>query len=141
MNIVNEKPPIWDECNKAFKLVHGTVFTYGNTLYNPDGIEIPQDLLVHEQKHAQQQQWNETVAKLWWLKYLEDPQFRLEQEVAAYAAQYRYICSVVSDRNARDKNLRILAGMLASPIYGNLIHQLMAANAIKVGRLTSKIVV
>lgn len=141
MNMLIEKPPIWDECNAKFKLVHGTVFTYGNTLYNPDGIEISKDLFIHEQKHAQQQAWNETVAKIWWARYLEDPQFRLEQEVAAYAAQYRYICSVVKDRNARDKNLRILAGMLASPIYGNMIHQVLAANAIKVGRLTSKNIV
>lgn len=136
MQVLIEKPPIYDECAKHFKLIKGVVFTYGNTLYNPDNVHIPDDLMIHEQVHARQQEWNDTVAKLWWIKYLEDPQFRLEQEVSAYAAQYRYICAHTKDRNKRDQYLRFMARMLASPLYGCPITEWAATEAIKVGRLT-----
>ncbi len=130
-----EKPPIWDQANEMVELVYGTVFTYGDCIYNPDAVEISQDLLVHEQCHMKQQMYNETIAKIWWDKWFHDVQFRIEQEVAAYAAQYRYICSVVKDKNARDKNLRILARMLSGPVYGNVISTIGAMEAIKAGRL------
>ncbi len=136
MEIRIEKPPVWEEANKAFKLQKGVVFTYGNIIYNPDNIEISGDLMVHERTHARQQEYNETVAKVWWDRYLIDPAFRLEQEVAAYAAQYRYICAIVKDRNTRDRNLRALATFLSSPLYGCDITVHRAMECIKVGRLT-----
>lgn len=135
MKIVYEKPPIWDEANKHFKLQKGVVFTYGDTIYNPDGAIITPDLLIHEQTHSKQQEYNNTVAHIWWLKFFEDPQFRLEQEVSAYAAQYRYICAKVKDPNARDRNLRELGRQLSGPIYGNIITHYAAMQAIKAGRL------
>lgn len=117
------KPPIWEEANKAFQLREGVVFTYGDTLYNPEAIQIPRDLMIHEETHAKQQEYNETVAKIWWMKYIEDPEFRLSQELEAYRAQYKYICSIIKDRNARDRNLRTIAKILASPMYGSIISE------------------
>lgn len=141
MKISNEKPPIWEECKKVFKLVKGTVFTYGDTIYNPDGVEISDDLLIHEKCHAKQQEYNNTVAHIWWINYLEDSQFRLEQEVAAYAAQYRFICAKYKDRNKRDQYLGFMARILSSPLYGCPITQYGARKAIEVGRLTTEKVV
>lgn len=124
MKISNEKPPIYDEANALFKLDElnmGTIFTYGDTLYNPSKILLTQDLIAHEEMHAHQHQHDETVAKLWWKRFIEDPQFRVDQEIEAYGAQYKFLCNSQRDRNKRAVILHRLAGMLASPMYGNII--------------------
>lgn len=138
MIILNEKPPIWEECNKLFTLKPGVVFTYGGTIYNPDNVSISADLMVHEQCHAKQQEYNNVVAHLWWMRYLEDPQFRLEQEVAAYASQYRYICAQVKDKNKRNGYLTFMARTLSGPLYKCDVSYFSAVQAIKVGRLDTK---
>lgn len=117
MKIIVQKPPIWEEANKAFKILPNTVFTYGETIYNPDNAHMPSDLLIHEETHSNQQEHNDTVAKLWWMKYLDDPVFRLSQEVEAYHNQYVYFCTIVTDRNKQYKKLWELATVLASPLY------------------------
>lgn len=120
MNLSNTKPPCYDEANAFFeleKLKLGTIFTYGDTLYNPDNLEIAQDLIVHESVHAEQQGHDDTVAKLWWQRYLADPDFRLDQEAEAYAAQYDYLCTLHKDKNARYRILLRLTKMLAGPMY------------------------
>lgn len=124
MKISFEKPPCYDEANKLFKLDElnlGTVFTYGDTLYNPSKVPIDRDLLVHEETHGHQHQHDATVAKLWWERYIKDPQFRLEQEAEAYGKQYAYLCTVIKDRNKRYRALRSLASALSGPMYGSIV--------------------
>lgn len=121
MKIINEKPPIWDNVCDAFgtNLVN-ILFTYGDSLYNPSGIDpIVDHLLVHEEIHAEQQGHNEKDAALWWGKFLRDPDFRLDQEARAYGAQYAFICKTVKDKNQRYKILWDLAGILSGPLYAN----------------------
>lgn len=123
MKIVNEKPPIYDQL-VAYGFGFdpgGTVFTYGDTLYNPAGIAIPDHLLVHEEVHAGQQGHSEKVAKDWWGRYVVDPYFRIDQESEAYAKQYAFICVKVKDRNQRHGVLWNLASMLGGPMYGLVI--------------------
>ncbi len=98
-------------------------------------IVITSNLLIHEQCHGKQQEYNDVVAKLWWIAFLEDPQFRLEQEVAAYAAEYRFICAKIKDRNQRNAHLGRMARLLSSPLYKCDITYFRAMTAIKVGRL------
>ena len=136
MKILNEKPPVWDAANQLFKLDElnlYTVFTYGDTLYNPSGIAIPADLMVHEQIHMRQQQGNETVAKLWWERYLTDPDWRIQQEIEAYHAQYQYLETTTKDRNKRASYLWRLAAMLAGQMYGRTISHREAMQRIKRG--------
>jgi hypothetical protein len=131
MIIKIEYPPNIVEIRKAFTLPKNVVFTYGEFTYNPDSVIISPDLAVHEETHVKQQQGNETVAKLWWQKYLSVPEFRLSQEVEAYRNQYQYICGKVKDRNARERNLTVLAGFLSSEMYGNLIGMIEAKAKIR----------
>jgi hypothetical protein len=121
MIIKNEKPPIWDNACAAFKInPANTLFTFGDTIYNPGGIDpIPAHLLVHEEVHAEQQGHNDEGAALWWGKFLRDHSFRLEQEARAYGAQYTFLCKTVKDRNQRYKILWDLAGILSGPLYAN----------------------
>ena len=83
MIIKNERPPAWiyDSCIKQFNPPRGTVYSFADTIFNPDGIDIPDHLIVHESVHGEQQKHDELVAKFWWERYLADPQFRVEQEI------------------------------------------------------------
>jgi hypothetical protein len=133
MKIVISKPPIYNECVKAFGIDKrkGVVFTFGDVLYNPDNVIIPDHLLVHESTHAEQQKHDETVAKLWWKRYIEDPQWRIGQEVEAYKNQYHFICERVKDKNARFRFLHMLCIDLASPMYGSSISYTYAMRRIR----------
>ncbi len=122
MKIRIEKPPIWDEAKKVFDFREDTtVFSYGNILYNPGNVRISDDLMVHEETHARQQGYSEAGAKEWWDKYLVDPKFLADQEIEAYAAQYKFICEKVKDRNNRARILSKMAYYLSGRMYGKPI--------------------
>lgn len=104
------------------------VFTYGNTIYNPGKGNIDKFLYYHEKVHFYQQGEN---PEEWWGRYLIDPQFRLNQELEAYRAQYKYYCEEVKDRNWRVKYLYGLAKNLCGSSYGNIITHSEAMRAIK----------
>lgn len=134
MKISLEKPPCYEEANKFFKLEElnlGTIFTYGDTLYNPNNVQLTQDLIVHEMVHAEQQAHSDTGGKLWWQMYLADPDFRLKQEAEAYSAQYKFICKNVKDRNARTRVLYQLARQLSGKMYGEIVSHSEAMRLIK----------
>lgn len=118
MKILVEKPPNYNNIGLAFPLHYGILFTYGDTLYNPDNVRISEDLIVHEETHARQQ----TEPDLWWGKYLRDPQFRVEQEVEAYANQYNFICRKVQNKQKRFEIVKRMAEILSSPMYGGCIN-------------------
>lgn len=98
---------------------HGVIFTYGDTLYNPDGWGIDEPLWTHEKTHSEQQL--QMGVDDWWEFYLIDPHFRIRQEVEAYRAQYAHYCLLVRDRNKRMAFLMKIASDLAGPTYGKAI--------------------
>jgi hypothetical protein len=127
-----EKPPIWDNVCIAFGIKPVNVyFTYGDTIYNPDKLEIPVEIIEHEKVHMEQQNHNDTDAAIWWGKYLRDPIFRIDQEARAYGQQYKTYCSVVSDKNQRARYLFIIARSLSGPLYQNSISHSEAINLIR----------
>lgn len=143
MQIKIEPPPFYDEIIKILKPGPTTVFTYADIIYNPANVPISDHLMEHEKTHSKQHQHNETIAKLWWERYLRDKEFRVEEEVEAYGAQYLYICqNVIKDRNQRFKVLNDLANMLSGPMYGNIIGTFEAIRKIRkasgVDKLSSK---
>jgi len=123
MKIKNSKPPIWDKANKVFKINPNTVlFAYGDTIYNPSGAHITDDLLIHEQVHAKQQKYNDKDAEIWWNKYLVDPEFRLSQEIEAYAEQYKFMCIKIQNKQQKFEILKRMAEILSGPLYGECIN-------------------
>ncbi|MEK7578202.1 MAG: hypothetical protein AAB456_00570 [Patescibacteria group bacterium] len=130
LEIKKEWPPNIEEIRKVLKLEETVVFTYGSVLYNPTGNEIAEHLLAHENVHAFQQKWNSDEAKIWWQRYLDDVEFRLEQELEAYVAQYVYIKNT---RNSKvsEEFLDIIAGELSSSLYGNIINYPRAKTLIR----------
>ena len=118
MKIVKEYPPNIDKIREKFKLHEGVIFTYGDTIYNPDGGFIDRALEIHEETHTKQQGNN---IEEWWDKYLTDDEFRLSQEVEAYRNKYKKMKSNIKDVNKLNFRLDLIAKDLASEMYGSIV--------------------
>lgn len=126
MKIVNEKPPIWASVRVLLDFDEKrTIFTYGDTIYNPAKVIVSPDLIVHEMVHEKQQaamnlfgRW--FGAARWWKIYLHDPEFRFRQELEAYRAQYHYMARQINDREKLSRYLVNMTRELMGPMYGNL---------------------
>lgn len=114
MKVVYLFPPNFREINAAFR-VRGKriLFAYGDKIYNPARVDIPPELIVHEGVHGRRQG---SDPDSWWRRYIENPEFRLNEEIVAHRAEYANLCA-----RGRDHELDRLAGRLASPLYGQMI--------------------
>jgi hypothetical protein len=145
MKIVNERPPIWSAaCDMIGATPRNVLFCWGDTIFNPDNISVPEYLVVHEEVHKWQQlallppqerldeqSAYDKAASLWWSRYIDDPWFRVQQEVEAYGTQYRFMCKRVKDRNARVRILMDIARSLSGPLYGRQVSHSKAMEMIK----------
>lgn len=130
MKIKNEYPPVYEKICKRFGIRPvNTFYTYGDTIYNPDNLLVPDYIVVHEEVHMRQQ--NFTDAESWWNRYLDDVDFRIDQEAKAYAMQYDFMCKVIKDREQRLKIRNDLGKIMSGPIYNNVISQSEATALIK----------
>lgn len=133
MIVKQERPPLYAEIDMKFHVAHrrGVLYTFGDAIYNPDGVDIPPALMEHEEVHSARQLAYPGIAGLscdaatrveaWWKRYLDDDAFRLAEELPAHRAEYQAICRDTRDRNQRDKWARVIAARLASSLYGNVI--------------------
>lgn len=129
MIIKYEKPPNYELISKSFDIPYEAVFTYGNVLYVPNGGEIDQALMKHEETHMSQQ---EKLGKdVWWNYYIKSRDFRLSQEVEAYQNQYAEKKKLTKDRNELNRYLNRLAMDLSSPMYGKIMTLTEARQAIR----------
>ncbi len=130
MKLSRELPPNYEEICKTLSPTSETVFTYGDTLHIPQNIDLNRledHLLVHEEVHSKQQ----IDPVEWWNKYLADPEFRLEQELQSYGAQYAFIKQKNILAKWKKGFLERIAADLASPMYGNLLSQPEAMSQIR----------
>lgn len=126
-----KKPPVWDSVCATFQINPiRAIFTYGDTIYNPNDVPLNRHLIEHERVHMKQQNYNDKDAALWWGQFLRDDGFRLTQEAQAYARQFLVICETVRDRNQQVKVMRQLSSILAGPLYGGKIDRMTAENMI-----------
>lgn len=115
VKIVKDFPPNIAKITRVFPRLPETVcFTYGDTIYFPNGETLSDDLVEHESVHIDQQK--ELGAERWWDKYLDDKEFRLAQEVEAYAKQYICVKKTRKEKIAK-RYLEMFAHHL-STIYG-----------------------
>lgn len=105
MTILQSYPPNYERIRSCLSVRRNCVFAYGNVLYNPSGLLIPSHLMVHEETHRDQQG---PGVEEWWERYLQDPAFRLQQEIEAYRAQYRFVLRT----EARPERRRLLAAFV-----------------------------
>ena len=118
MKISTEKPPNYDlilhhfpNCEKQ-----KAVFTYGDIIFNPFfNVLITPDLEKHEEVHSKQQGDNPLM---WWDRYFKDKEFRLREELLAYASQYRFVKDTLKNQNGLvNWLLEKLAEALSSELY------------------------
>ncbi len=129
MKIKHEYPPNIDKIYEVFPFVRGhrcVVFTYGDTLYNPNKGIIDEALMKHEETHTAQQGDNPDK---WWDRYFVDKEFRTDQELEAYRNQYKYAVDNYS-RNMRRSLLKQISKDLSSALYGSIITEEEAKVAI-----------
>ena len=134
MKVKKETPPNYIAIAKVFPNLElsTTLFCYGDTIYNPGGKDITPDLEIHEDTHRKQQG---LTPDLWWDKYLEDPQFRLSQEIEAYGAQYNFACKAIDEIRGTNRMkkwaLEGMAKALSNSMYGNIITMAEAESKIR----------
>jgi hypothetical protein len=127
MKVLKAYPPNIAQIQKVLNPPFATVFTYGDTIYNPNvDAELPPDLVAHERVHMFQQMKFLTPGE-WWDKYLKDENFRFNQEVEAYKAQWKIM------RHSRMANwlLHGIVTDLSGDMYGNLVSYTIARRLIK----------
>lgn len=117
--ILEEYPPHYKRYKEKFPDLEKSqpLFAWKNQIYNPFKAKITPDLIVHEKVHFKQQG---NYPEEWLDKYLEDPQFRLEQEVEAYSAQYKYCKELLPAKWSR-KFLEGFARSLSGTLYNNML--------------------
>lgn len=126
MSVVVAKPPLFDKINAKFNVDGKPVFfTFGDKIYNPMGANIPPAIMAHEKIHMLRQG---VTIESWWERYIDDDKFRLEEELPAHAAEYRWWLEAPEGKQAlkgfrslADYHLIHIAKRLSSPLYGNLI--------------------
>jgi hypothetical protein len=136
ISIVNDWPPNIRSIRAVLPVSERNIFAYGGIIYNPGGGGLSPELVAHEAVHFEQQRklnrwYRRNGAEVWWRRFLRDPEFRLEQELEAHRAEYREFCRLHSDRNERQRALRVIAGKLAKPMYGGIITVSEAIKAIQ----------
>lgn len=90
MQIIKKYPPNYESIKEAVNPPKDSFFPFGDKLYNPSGVEIPEDVMYHEQVH-QKQQSEFTNPSIWWENWLSNREFRLSQEVVAFAHQLAFV--------------------------------------------------
>jgi hypothetical protein len=122
VRVIRINPPMFRQINQKFD-VRGkpVLFCFGDTIYNPKGIKIPPQLMVHEGVHSGQQ-GNDPFE--WWKRYIADATFRLDQELPAHRAEWQFLRdgwrSSIPVVEAND-TLHLIAWRLSSPLYGSMI--------------------
>lgn len=114
-------PPIFPEIVAAFPGAagYGVLFAWGDTIYNPSGVRIPEELFAHEGVHAQRQNGD---PEKWWRRYMTDPAFRLAEEIPAHIEELRFAAMRPgSNRKYRKAYLDHVARRLSGPLYGKMI--------------------
>jgi hypothetical protein len=118
--------PYYENYKRKFPITDKTIFVFEDTIYT--NYEMSYDIYFHELKHLDRM--NKIGANKWIMAYLQNKDFRLEEELVAY----RYQLKKVREQNDREEYAHILiecANNLSSPLYGNLVSYSEAIGLLK----------
>lgn len=127
MKVVVAKPPIYDYLTGIFPIQgrKGIYFCWSDAIYNPDNVEIPPAIMVHEGVHSVRQG---SKPEDWWIRYCHDKEFRLAEELLAHRAEYQFYLKLNGInapmpgwRSKLDFHLTKVAQRLSSPLYGSMV--------------------
>lgn len=134
VEIVKGYPPLIDKIDAAFN-VRGkpVIFSWGDVIYAPHSDSVSKALQMHEAVHGERQKVfvdadGERGISAWWMRYIADPKFRLDEEIPAHRAEYRWHAAQPNANEARvgwrslaHFHLHHIGSRLSSPLYGSLI--------------------
>lgn len=130
MKIIKAFPPNYAAIAQRFpvKGKQGILYAWGNRIYNPSGIDVLPWILAHESVHGQRQCMIfdygveiDTAVKAWWKRYLAEPVFRLDEEIAAHRAEWTVYSANRSGKVERQWYLDMMVARLSGPLYDNMI--------------------
>lgn len=130
IKISTELPPVYPKLQAEFGvdfIKDRLIICYGDTLHS--NFEIPPEKYVHELVHAKRQ--DIMGIDNWWFEYLNNKEFRLNEELLAYREEYQFISRNISNREVVFSYLYDMAQALSSHVYGNLIEFYEAMRLIK----------
>lgn len=129
-------PPIIDKIDAVFhvKERRDIVFAWGDRIYAPCGQFVPFEIRAHEAVHGSRQLRHPESIEGWWMDYIQNPEFRMLEEIPAHYAEYSFMCAG-ANRLQRRKALSIVAKKLASPLYqfGGLMTYELAKSLLSIG--------
>jgi hypothetical protein len=109
------QPPMLEEITKVFpNRPAGVIYAFGDTIYNPGNLPLARPLIAHESVHGKRQM-DSGGPDLWWRRYLDDKQFRFDEELRAHVAEA--LTQMPKDRNHRAMLMLMTARRLAAPFY------------------------
>lgn len=90
IKIVKGYPQNYQSIKQKLNPPEDALFPFGDTVYNPSGLDIALDIQEHERVHIKQQaKW--ISPEFWWTKYMLVKGFRQEQELEAFSAQCLWV--------------------------------------------------
>src|SRR5216684_1545019 len=119
VSIVRAYPPNYAGITRRFPSVRGrqgVLYAWGDRIYNPSGGMVPPWLVVHELTHLRQQT-DYDQPSIWWGLYMDDAQFRFEQELEAHKQELVAYATQEPNLWRREQYLDRVAARLASPLY------------------------
>lgn len=121
VEIIKDYPPNYSEIVQAFPQVlkQRVIFAYAPYIYAPHSTEIAPELIAHEKVHIARQM--DGGVQEWWYLYIEDPEFRYEEELLAHVEEYKTVLASTQNRNIRRSALKIIAKKLSAPLYGRMM--------------------
>lgn len=128
MRVIVGYPPNFREIVAKFPAArgHGTLFAFGNAIYNPSNIELTPADIAHEREHCYRQLNYFGTKPLprpvaaWWEKYLADPKFRFDEEVIAHRAEWAKAKECLKGNRLQDY-LSMMANRLSGLLYGRMV--------------------
>ena len=117
--ISKEIPPIYQQLHDKFgvKWDDGIIIAYDGKIHC--SMEVTPQKIIHEMKHLERQQ--EMGNEAWWNLYLENDQFRKDEEARAYLAETNFIKKNINNREIRFFAITDIAKSFASDVYGEII--------------------
>lgn len=121
MLIEKSYPPNIDAIDKKFHVKNkpNILYTFGPIIYNPSDVIIPHWLVAHEEVHWERQM--NTSPEAWWQNYIDDDDYRYNEELLAHQREYQVFTTYAKSRNERRLGLKGMAKRLSSDIYGNCV--------------------
>ena len=131
MIISKEIPAILKRLEEAFGIdwEDGYCIVWGDTCHSK--YDVPPDIYAHEEVHCEQQRL--LGPEIWWESYINDTDFRTQQELEAYKVQIKFIKDhpEMHSRSVRRFAIDYICKKFSSETYGNIISYKKAKELLK----------